>query len=397
MNSTFCINLCAAAAAVSLLVAPSAASAQLFGRTMPGPDGDMSMVRTARVEFEKEGHNFGVVPDTGTVTCTFTFTNVGNDMLIISQIDSECGCTVPELDIRDYLPGESGTIEVRFDPKDRPGKHHKFITVKSNDISLPERKLGLDVEVQQAVRLSVPAVSIGRLVQGHGGSREVMLTSERSTFDIKEITIGGAYVTSEIVKREVIPSGEGKEAIAITVRFQVDPATPAGMLDRQITYMTVLSNVDGQGTIEHMVRHHLNAHIAGQLQAAPDRISIGTIPIGEEFTREVRIYNLLDKPFNVTGLRLDTEADAGIVVTQEATELNGKQVPIIRMTGKAPEQRGSFFGSIFIATDLPDEKELEIKFFGSVRAAGRGPIILPSNSPTGQQPVTGDSPAADDK
>ncbi|MCL4195889.1 MAG: DUF1573 domain-containing protein [Phycisphaerales bacterium] len=397
MNRTISTCLCASTAALCLLAASSTASGQLFGRTQPGPDGDMSNVRAARIEIEKEAHDFGVVPDTGTVTCVFRFSNVGNDMLIVSQIDSECGCTVPELDIRDYLPGESGVIEVRFDPKDRPGKHHKFITVKSNDVSAPERKLGIVVEVQQAVKLSVPAVSIGRLVHGHGGSGEVTLTSEREVFNIKEIVIGGAHVTSEIVKREKTTNEAGKPVHAVTVRFNVAPTAPRGFLDRQITYMTELSRLDGKGTMEHMVRHHLNAHIAGQLQVTPEIISIGTIPVGEEFTREVRIFNLLDKPFNVTGVRLETEAaDAGIIVTHEMGDVGGKQVPLIRMTGKAPEQRGAFNGSIWVTTDLPDEKEVQIKFFGSVRAAGRGPIIVPpANKPDGQpSPVTG--PTGDD-
>ncbi len=395
MNRIISTCLCASVAALTLLAAPSTARAQLFGRTQPGPDGDMTNVRAARIEFEQEAHDFGVIPDTGTSTCFFRFTNVGNDMLIISQVDSECGCTVPELDIRDYLPGESGVIEVRFDPKDRPGKHHKFITVKSNDVAAAERKLGIVVEVQQAVKLSVPAVSIGRLVQGHGGSGEVTLTSEREVFNIKEIVIGGAHVTSEIVKREKTTNAQGKPVHAVTVRYNVAPTAPRGFLDRQITYMTELSRLEGEGTMEHMVRHHLNAHIAGQLQVTPEIISIGTIPVGEEFTREVRIFNLLDKPFKVTGVRLETEADAGITVTHEMGDVGGKQVPLIRMTGKAPEQRGAFNGSIWVTTDLPDEKEVQIKFFGSVRAAGRGPIIVPPAKPEGQ-PSPATSPTGDD-
>lgn len=102
-----------------LAMAPTA-SAQLFGRTAPGTDGDMTYVRAANMKFENESHDFGVVPDTNQVVCHFNFTNVGNDMLIISEVTSECGCTVPELKVRDYLPGESGRSRFASSPRTAP-------------------------------------------------------------------------------------------------------------------------------------------------------------------------------------------------------------------------------------------------------------------------------------
>lgn len=397
MKTSQSIGLSALAASLAFLASTLPAHAQLFGRTAPGPDGDMTGVRAARIEFAKEAHDFGVIPDTGQVRCRFSFTNVGNDMLIISQIDSECGCTVPELEIRDYLPGESGTIEVRFDPKERPGKHHKNITVKSNDVSDPERKLGINVEVLQAVRLSAPSIALGRLVYGKGATGEVTLSSERSVFNIKSIHIGGAHVTSEIIKREVMPDVTGKQVTSITVRFTVDPAAPKGILDRQITFMTELSDLEGEGTIEHMVRHHLNAHIAGQLQVTPDRFTIGTLGPGEAFDREVRVYNLLDKPFNITGVRIDSQSTARVEVSQDFIEVATNRIPVIRLQGTTPQEKGSFHGAVYLTTDIPDEKELEIRFFGVVRAVGRGPIIAPPSEGDGTATKPAGGAAGDDR
>ncbi len=368
------------ALALGVFTLASTASAQLFRRTLPGPDGDMTNVRAANMQFETEMHDFGLVPDTNQVVCQFKFTNVGNDMLIISEVESTCGCTVPELKVRDYLPGESGSIEVRFEPKDRAGKHQKFITVSSNDVNSIDgkRKLGINVEVYQAVKLSIPALSIGRLIFGRGGEGDVILTSKRSVFDVQKIDITGPFVTGEITKREDITDEHGEPAHAITVHFAVDPAAPMGYLDRQVMFTTLLSKEDSAETFEHMVRFSVSAHIAGQLQATPDRLTFGTPSAGTPFDREVRIINLAGNPFTITSVRVETESDVTLNVTHDTVEVTGRQIPRLHVTGTAPEKRGSFNGSIWVMTDIPNEKELEIKFFGSVRAGNRGPIVIPS-------------------
>jgi len=382
--------------ALGVFTLASTASAQLFGRTVPGPDGQLTNVRAANLKFTSEMHDFGVVPDTNQVVTHFDFTNVGNDMLIITEILSTCGCTVPVLKVRDYLPGESGSIEVRFEPKDRPGKHQKFITVSSNDVNSIDgnRKIGINVEVYQAVKLSTPALSIGRLIFGRGGEGEVTLTSKRSTFDIKNIEITGPFVTGEVSKREDITDEKGDPTHAITVHFAVDPAAPMGYLDRQVLFTTVLSQENSAETFEHMVRFSVSAHIAGQLQATPDRLTFGTPSAGTPFDREVRIINLAGKPFTITSVRVESESDVTLNVAHDTVEANGQQMPRIRVTGNAPENRGSFSGSIWVTTDIPNEKELEIKFFGSVRAGNRGPIVVPSKE-DGAGSAT--SPKADER
>lgn len=385
------------ALALGVFSLASTASAQLFGRTLPGPDGQMTNVRAANMKFVSEMHDFGLVPDTNQVVCHFDFTNVGNDMLIISDVESTCGCTVPELKVRDYLPGESGSIEVRFEPKDRPGKHQKFITVQSNDVNSIDgkRKLGINVEVYQAVKVSTPALSIGRLIFGRGGEGEVVLTSKRSVFDVTKIDITGAFVTGEVSKREDITDEHGELAHAITVHFKVDPAAPMGYLDRQVMFTTLLSKEDSAETFEHMVRFSVSARIAGQLQATPDRLTFGTPVAGSPIDREVRIINLAGNPFVVTGVRLESNTELGLSVSHDTIDMNGQKMPVIHITGNAPETRGSFNGSIWVTTNLPNEQDLEIKFFGSVRAGNRGPIVVPAKQPEGTGSAT--DPKADEK
>ena len=88
----------------------------------------------AEIKFDKLTHNFGKFPESSPkVTCVFTFTNVGDQPLVINQAVASCGCTVPEYTKAPIKPGESGQIKVTYNGA---GKFHghckKSITVRTN-------------------------------------------------------------------------------------------------------------------------------------------------------------------------------------------------------------------------------------------------------------------------
>ena len=95
----------------------------------------------AELTFKEKTHNFGIIAqDTCVVSCTFTFTNTGNQPLVIHQAISSCGCTVPEYTMEPIAPGKSGVINVTYNGKTkRPGVFKKSITVHTNAINTPTR------------------------------------------------------------------------------------------------------------------------------------------------------------------------------------------------------------------------------------------------------------------
>ncbi len=88
----------------------------------------------AEIEFDKTTHDFGKVSkENATVSCSFTFTNVGNLPLVIHQATASCGCTVPEYTQEPVLPGETGTIKITFNGSHQyPGHFKKTITLHTN-------------------------------------------------------------------------------------------------------------------------------------------------------------------------------------------------------------------------------------------------------------------------
>ncbi len=71
-----------------------------------------------KISFEKEEHDFGTIMDGTPVETVFTYTNTGNSPLVVSNIKSSCGCTVPEDWNKEPLaPGQSAHFTVKFNGK----------------------------------------------------------------------------------------------------------------------------------------------------------------------------------------------------------------------------------------------------------------------------------------
>ncbi len=88
-------------------------------------------VSAQEFKFENEVINYGKVALGSEGKRVFEFTNVGDAPLIIKDIRSTCGCTVPKKPEKPIMPGEKGQIEVSYDTN-RPGGFSKQITVMSN-------------------------------------------------------------------------------------------------------------------------------------------------------------------------------------------------------------------------------------------------------------------------
>lgn len=84
------------------------------------------------ISFDKEVHDFGTIANGTPVETTFKYTNSGNSMLVVSNVKSTCGCTVPTDYTRQVAPGETGQFTVKFDGKGNGNKVTKAITMTTN-------------------------------------------------------------------------------------------------------------------------------------------------------------------------------------------------------------------------------------------------------------------------
>lgn len=94
-------------------------------------------VAQPKIAFDTTVHNFGDIREEGgKVTARFTFKNVGDSDLILTQVKPGCGCTAANYTRDAVAPGQTGFIDATYDPWGRPNSFHKNIKVTTNEPNL---------------------------------------------------------------------------------------------------------------------------------------------------------------------------------------------------------------------------------------------------------------------
>lgn len=88
----------------------------------------------AQLVFTPDSRDFGTIEEAdGHVSHIFTGENRGDKPVVILDVVTSCGCTVPEFSKQPIRPGEKTSIKVTFDPTNRPGAFTKELGVYSSE------------------------------------------------------------------------------------------------------------------------------------------------------------------------------------------------------------------------------------------------------------------------
>ncbi len=94
------------------------------------------------MKFETMVMDYGEISKGADPLRKFMFTNIGTEPLVIKNAKGSCGCTVPEYPKEPIMPGETGSIDVRYDTN-RIGQFTKTVTLTSN---MEEQKTVLTIK-----------------------------------------------------------------------------------------------------------------------------------------------------------------------------------------------------------------------------------------------------------
>ena len=89
--------------------------------------------KIAVIKFKTEVIDYGTIIQNSNGTRLFTFTNTGDAPLLITKVNTTCGCTVPKYSKASIMPGSVGELEIKYDTK-RLGAFTKTVTVISNAV-----------------------------------------------------------------------------------------------------------------------------------------------------------------------------------------------------------------------------------------------------------------------
>jgi hypothetical protein len=235
-----------------------------------------------RIEFEKVVHDFGDVgPETGNL-CEFRFTNAGNTTLKIGDVSKACGCTPFLLTKKEYAPGESGTLQVKYYSETQLGPTTKQLVVHSNDEAQPEVTLAIRARVMAKVDYEPKTLSL-LLKQENAGCPKITLTSiDNQPFSISHFKSTGNCVTADY-----------NPSVKATT-FVLEPKVDMAQLEKTL-----------RGRIEIGLTHpecktvSLGLNTLAKFKVAPGSVIVRGVNPKDSIVKKVRILNNYNEDFVV--------------------------------------------------------------------------------------------------
>jgi hypothetical protein len=316
------------------------------------------------ITFDKLVHEFGPITDTRTHPASFRFTNTGTETLIISDITATCGCTVPKLERRQFPPGESDTIAVTFDPRNKSGDTDKFITVVTNARPEPLIKLRINALVEPMLRCE-RFHRMGDLALGQEHKSVVRLSYDDPDLEIRNMTVNNPHVTARLVEMgKARPTVGDKITYEGAMEVTLSPDAAWGVIYATRVKLTVFGRPEpSRDPIEFEYSMYISGDINGELRAAPTSLGFGRLQMNQPFEKAVVLMRSTGAPFTVTGAHISETSIPGVEVRVEPGGSDRHRVVVHGSTGSF---RGGFKGVVTINTDVPGEETVTIRFAGSV-------------------------------
>ncbi|MDO8588674.1 MAG: DUF1573 domain-containing protein [Armatimonadota bacterium] len=124
--------------------------------------------------------DFGAAEEGSWVEHTFLCSNVGVEELVISKLDSTCGCTAVSSSQDRIPPGGKAEIKVALDTTGRSGAQSQTVYIHSNDPITPVAQLQVSGAVWPSRLVYSPrSITFGEVRRGQDAAREIVLPSPK--------------------------------------------------------------------------------------------------------------------------------------------------------------------------------------------------------------------------
>jgi hypothetical protein len=379
MAVKLCLIACAGLALTSPVLAQERAAApakpaaaQDVKPAQPVP-ADQAPADAPRITFDSNSHDFGVITDDHPVTHKFIFTNTGKSTLTISNLQGSCGCTVPALVKKDYLPGESGEVTVTYNPSNRRGKQHTNVTVTSNDPVTPTLQLQVHSNIKPLMYIEPQNVNFGQAARGKNLTTTVQVYSRKPDLVPQQATCSNPNIIAKLLEPTQV-TVEDETLYKYPMEISVASTAEIGHIIGTVSIRT--------SDPSRLLNMQVNAEVVGDFAVAPMRMQFLNIQPNGPITSTVRVTSRSGKPFKITGVEEVTS------FTKLFNDIRFTEVPdskpqawTITASGNAPAAQSGFRGELIVHTDAPDEPTFKIPYNGYVSAAPQTRFNNPTGAP----------------
>ncbi len=311
------------------------------------------------IELDKESVDLGNMNQFESRDIQVTVTNKGGALLEISEVKADCGCTVPTLNQKMLLPGESTVIDINFNSKQFNGHVQKMVTIYSNDPDRPQAVFGLTATIFAPLLIDPETRRVGfsQSPVGQEVTQRVTFTATKAP-DLQIQARKSRKGLFNVSVENHIDGNPQQSALVVTIPATLEPG-------RHRDNVRVKTNLPEKEYVD----IDISAWITQALKTSLDQINFR---YKKDLSKTIHVMPQegTKMTFNVTKVECDLpEIDIKVEVPlpNEQTTIRLSGQAIGKDDPRAQKARGRIKGTLIIHTDLKDLPTLEVPISYMVR------------------------------
>ena len=311
--------------------------------------------KTPKITFDKLIHNFGNISPATQHICEFNFTNTGNGVLEILEIEETCGCTPSALSKSAYAPGEKGSLKVGFYSDTQLGKTSKPIYIYSNDETNPEVELAVQANIIAKIDYEPKKLDL-MLNQPNANCPTITIRS----LDNKPFSITSFKSTDGCITADYDPSIQAKQ-------FVLKPRVDTQKLERTM-----------DGLFEIGLSHPETKIISGTFDApprfetSPRSIMVHQADPKQPVVKKINVISNYNEEFDIESA---FSQEGTISISNQRKTGNGYELELVIKPPDAKDRSRIFSDTFFI--NLKGIGRLDVScngFYSGASSASSGPV-----------------------
>lgn len=334
----------------------------------------------SKIVFDEMVHDFGSFKEAdGLQKTTFSFTNNGTQPLVLSNVRASCGCTTPKWTREPVAPGQKGSIEVTYNPKNRPGSFNKSITINSNAEN-PTVVLRITGQVEQRektlaekyprtigpLRAKSNYISFAKLTMGQDATKDLELINDTD----EPVEVGfrtvPKHMTAKVEPSTIPAHGSGK----LIVTYNTKDADTYGFASHRI-YLSINGSNDYKNSVgvSATIEEDFSSLSPEQLANAPaasfepTTFDFGEMKQGDKESHTFMLTNNGKSDLIIRRVRSSCGCTA--VAPSKSTIAPGETAPI-KVTFDSRGKRGRQSKSITVITNDPKNPTATLRISSNV-------------------------------
>lgn len=331
-------------------------------------------------------HDFGKLRDTlKTVTTAMRVVNTGDSALVITRVQTNCGCTVAEYTDHAIMPGDTGSVTVTYSTRDIPGPFEKKVFVYTNGkprkstLTVKGSVIGSPATVAERypfgfgpIRLNSASLPLGEVYKGD--ARNAYISGYNTSSDTMRVS---AHIQSKFISCNVLPEIVEPGGIFIVSVYCSSAGAPSWGLNTATVDMRAHSlhgteQCEGKFDVMLQVKENFSRLTEKQRRNAPviavsaDKVDFEVCAPNAPVTRTFTVTNRGKSPLRLR--RLFVPEGEGITAVTDKEVLKKGQSATVSVTLDTPVRHDSVVNTLLtIISNDPYTPQTAIRLVGIVK------------------------------